>query len=394
VWVFLGILAVTAGLLRAEESLPGNFHISGGLETGVRITADDDHSVPLIFLYSDTTSDYFTLDEPSLGNPTGVRAYLDADYDAGNWGLTFEIQGDNAAYSGHPKYPYGFSLPFAYLWAEFFSGRFLVAAGEFKTSLDNAPTITAIRFGVNPLDHLSLFVDFPFANITDPGNGIEAYELPHMFKETLVGVEYKNDAFGSLSVYTKLYDARAFTYFDPYVDEVALETDKALFVDFRFDLYCTAIPRSEFSVSGQLKYLGLEYGSEGNFMENFMYDIFPSLRAGVILQQLVFFNDEGYAMAHEGGKTFVNTHETLPPLLVFGLTAAYKPLPRLSVGLDLTDIYWKDTIKFIIGIKPKLSFRVGSGAILNAYYKLETGRDWEDESGTKHAVQLDFIWSF
>jgi hypothetical protein len=399
--VFLLILAAAAqGVWSQEEGL----QFSGGVETGVRLVKDDNHDVPLIFLYSDTSSDYFDIsgEEPYLGNPTGIRTYLDIDYDGGNWGFTSEIQGDNVSKSGNNEYPVGFSLPFAYLWAEFFGGSFLVSAGQFQTILDNAPTITALRFGVHPLEGLSLFLDLPFANTT--GGTIEGYELPHIIKEAIVGVEYAYPLFGDLAFYAKFYDAETGMFFDAFTGEPLDPSKGSIYTDLNFSINCFAVPRLMISLTGDIKSLGLDYGTDGSFGETFAFMASRTITAGLLFQQNVYFNERGYytfeqsyisGLPTSAGQVYVlNIHQDPSTLYVFGAFGTWQVLPRLSLGLQVTDVYWKDNLKYNIGIKPNLSFYVAETALIKAYYKFDLGRTWSDESSTSHGIQLDFSWSF
>jgi hypothetical protein len=406
VFIILGVLA--RGAWSQEEGAPGGIHFSGGVETGVRIVKDDNNDAPLIFLYSDTSSDYFDIsgEEPYLGNPTGVRTYLDIDYDGGNWGFTSEIQGDNVSNSNNSKYPAGFSLPFAYLWAEFFDGRVLVSAGQFQTILDNAPTITALRLGLHPMEALSLFVDIPFANTT--GGTIDGYELPHVFKEAIIGFEYADSSFGNIALYAKFYDSETGMFFDyPSVPGPPVTLDPAaesVYADLKFSLDCFAVPRLMISLTADVKSLGLDYGTEGVFGETFAYFISEGFSAGLLFQQNVYFNERAYytfeqsyinGLPSNAGRSYIlNIHQDPSTLYVFGVFGTYQVLPRLSAGLQLTDAYWKDNLKYNIGIKPNVSFYVAESALIRAYYKLDLARTWADQSGISHGFQLDFTWAF
>jgi hypothetical protein len=94
--------------------------------------------------------------------------------------------------------------------------------------------------------------------------------------------------------------------------------------------------------------------------------------------------------------------KSVSPYLTFKPYVSYALTDKWTVGLDVPVGIWPDIIDIDLGIKPKLSYKLGENASINAFYLfdfVQPGKGGDSDapkldSVTTNTVQIDFIWTF
>jgi hypothetical protein len=401
------ILAVGAGVFGQDEAKGLKF--GGALKTGFQFQADDTGDTdPSMRMYNDDAGEETRFD-------------LDGSYTQDNYGVVFRLRTDTAisGYVGVEMGDFNPPLPLAmvpievnqaYVWADFLNNMINMKVGKiddstWKTSGDEGfhySTGSGLRLEVKPMDGLNLgvFINGPSDNYKsnkeiDGGVVTERYLL-----ETAFGVKYETETF-NVAAGLKL-DGKG-DGLTTYESDYGFETTDVGRPDSKPQEYDFDVENSE---KGMGAYVGFgvtpmkgfnanveaRFNNLGGYAdygwiwinETVSYAVTEPIEVGLVMHQRLFGEDAF------GTATDANPYLTFKPYVSYALDEKW------TVGLDVPLGFWTDVIKYDIGVKPKLSYKVGENASINGFYLFDIMEfDHEgSESTTTHTVQIDFIWTF
>jgi hypothetical protein len=398
--VVLLILAVAGGLFAQELTWTGQ------VKTGLTFTAvndgdDDDDNDP------DPTIEFFNDDAD-----TATRFQLGASYTNGNYGAVFRLRADIAS---------GTAVNYsAYAWGKFVNDMLKVSAGTIHDGVWGTGGYknwdvggNGVRFEVTPLAGLNLGVIFRV-----PANTLKDIKAEDFFNETAFGANYKSDLFsigGAVFLDSKgdvnaqletiekagLEDAfgdsyKAATGKDfsnrptPTPDTGdAADADDGKGIVAQMGVSVSPIPGLKISAEGRGRNLG-DFDKYGYwwFNEQVTYQVLEKLEVAVLAKQFIFGKDLNVTLG-TGSKE-------LKPHLQFIPSVGYDLFDNLNIGLEATIGAWQDVYKTELNFTPGLTYTVGKGASVGAYYDLGIKTPDYDKADTvtTHQVHVEVIWTF
>jgi hypothetical protein len=325
----------------------------------------------------------------------------------------------------------------AYAWADFLDQVINVKIGSIDDSAWNTggdegfhySTGKGLRLEVKPMEglNLGLFLNGPNKDpISTAGwNGEdgkdsravvgESFILAKEFLlETAFGVKYEGEPFYvaaglridgkadnlDTETFKTAYSEYTTNNGTPAIVESYAEgegTDKGLGIYAGFGV--TAVPNLTAIVEARFNNVG-GYADYGWIWinETFGYAVTEQLEAGLVMHQYLFGGDTFYEIIT------LKDDKSVSPLLKFKPYVKYALNDSLTVGLDIPLAFWPDVIDYDIGVKPKISYKLGENASINAFYlfdilqKGQLGYDDDvykkPDSVIENTVQIDFIWTF
>jgi hypothetical protein len=426
------VLALSAGAF-AQEAKEQGLKLGGALKTGIQFqtdsTKDDpgEHNVyaPSIHMYNDDAD-------------AETRIDLDGSFTKDNYGVVFRLRTDTVITG--PK----IEVNQAYVWADFLNQVINVKVGKIDDSTWNTggdedfhySTGTGLRLEVKPIEGLNvgLFLNGPNQTsiATAWNNGKldedQRYALGDQYGEsgfthslfifakeflleTAFGAKYESEAFyvaGGLRIDGKAdgldigedfydYDTYepTFTSGDSSPPGENENADKGLGIYAGFGVTAieplTAIVEARFNNVGGYADYGWIW-----INETFGYAITEQLEAGLVMHQRLFGGDNKFVSLKDNA--------SVSPYLTFKPYVSYALNDKWTVGLDIPLGFWPDIIDYDIGVKPKVSYKLGENASINAFYLFDLiqhgtfGYDDDvmkkPDSIIQNTVQIDFIWTF
>jgi hypothetical protein len=117
------------------------------------------------------------------------------------------------------------------------------------------------------------------------------------------------------------------------------------------------------------------------------------------MHQYLFGTDNRFVVNIVG----LTRDESLAPLLTFSPKVAYDLNDKWNIGLEIPISFWSKVVTWDIGVKPKVTYKLGGNASISGYYKMQAlqydklfGRlgDTEPPVLIKNTLQVNFEWSF
>ncbi|MDR2485857.1 MAG: hypothetical protein LBD55_10735 [Treponema sp.] len=423
--VFL-ILAAAGGIFAQEQGLKWG----GSLRTGLKFAAGqevNDGSVnpgnkgkvknldPSLALYHDDSG--------------AIRLDLEGSYTKDNYGAVFRLrfrpyQSLYLTDLGNQVWTPGVDtnelVHQAYVWADFFNNMINVKAGKIDDSVwatkgdeeFHYSTGLGLRFEVKPLDGLNAGVFFNttnqayFADLWDLASGDGYAQAAEVFLlETAFGAQLelpildiagglRLDSHGDGLDTEEWYDWGTWDWDSPntYSESSRLGGLGAyLGANLKVVENLTAAAEVRFNnLSGFNKY-GWVWVNEV-----FEFNVTESLGVGLVMHQYFFGKDHLFAPRKD--------NESVAPLLKFTPKVSFGLTDRWSVGCELPLAFWPNAVAWDLGIKPKVSYKLGDNASISGYYKLQVyqydkatgygkGGDAPDPL-VNNTVQINFEWSF
>jgi hypothetical protein len=368
--VVLLILAVAGGLFAQELTW------SGQVKTGLTFTAIDNGNSDVD--NPDPTIEFFNDDAD-----TPTRFQLGANYTNGNYGAVFRLRADIGSTTG-TLINYS-----AYAWGKFFNDVLKVSAGKVHDGVWGSNGLKnwgvdgdGVRLEITPLEGLNLGVMFR-------APGLES-TAKQFFNETAFGFNYKTDLFAVGASLVLDGDADGLQEIekfggDKFVPTPANDDDKDKGMSAAAGVSITPIPGLKVSAEGRGRNLG-DFDKYGYwwFNEQATYQLLEKLEVAVLAKQFIF------------GKDLFGIDSERKAHLQFIPSVGYDLSDNLNVGLEATIGLWKDVYKTELAFTPGLTYTVGSGASIGAYYNLGiTTPDKDDaKTETKHEVHVEIIWTF
>jgi hypothetical protein len=318
------------------------------------------------------------------------------------------------------------------VWADFLNEMLNVKVGRIDDSAWNTggdedfsySTGTGLRLEVKPIEGLNvgLFLNGPNPEPILPTashNGktgtnermaLDGFIFAKEFLlETAFGAKYESDAFyvaGGLRIDGKadgLDTEEFYTYptndsppdteEEPPVPYEGKDSDQGLGAYIGFGV--TAVPNLTAIVEARFNNL-VGYADYGWIWvnETLGYAITEQLEAGLVMHQYLFGGDNKFVDLKDDSAS-------VSPLLKFKPYVSYALNDQWTVGLDVPVAFWPDVVDYDIGVKPKVSYKLGENASINAFYlfdlvqpgKFGYDKDTPD-SIIQNTVQIDFIWTF
>ncbi|MHB9293717.1 hypothetical protein Holit_02847 [Hollandina sp. SP2] len=411
-------LALCAGVFAQEEKEQG-LQFGGALKTGFQFQTSDADAEPAengdeggkydpsIRLYSDDADAETRLD-------------LNGSFTKDNYGVVFRLRTDTVITGPEVK------VNQAYVWADFLNDVINVKAGIIDDSAWNTggdedfhySTGRGLRLEVKPIEGLNvgLFLNSQDGDListaasngksgADAKSALEASIFAKEFlMETSFGAKYESDLFDFAAglridskadglTTDKFYDkSTASPNFssvppadppDPPVDPENKDAGKGLGAYAGFAV--KAVPNLTAIVEARFNNLG-DYNKYGWIWinETLGYAVTEQFEAGLVMHQRLFGKD-----------ALLINNESAAPYLTFKPYVSYALNDLWTVGLDVPVGLWTDVVDYDIGVKPKVGYKVGENASINAWYKFgllqKTGAD---DSVMTNTVQLDFVWTF
>jgi hypothetical protein len=409
--VVLLILAVAGGLFAQELTW------SGAVKTGLRFEADDGDksgAQTKVRLYSDD-ADVIS------------RFELNGAYAADNWGLKFRFRADNLT---------DVSVHQAYGWVTFLDDVVKLSVGKIKDGTWGTQGIrgyditgSGTRLEVTPIEGLNVGLILRVPDNAIAVNLVSGdkdwFTVKQFLGETALGFSYASDfisAGASLELdgtidglgtdddtwFAPLGQPGDGTVTPSLVSGVltspgTLDADGTLkYADdhdkgLRFQIGVAVNPIENLSISAEAFVRNAGNFSELGWMafdEEVSYKLLDSkLKVGLKAYQLAAGEDVAKAIAAPlGADEKAGLYLKLTPYV------SYQILDPLSIGLEASIGIWSDILASQISIKPKLSYALGGGATLNAYYNFSSV-DYEDkydpaDPTVTNAIQIDLIWTF
>jgi hypothetical protein len=387
------ILAVGAGAFGQSEEKGLKF--GGALKTGFQFQADDtDAHDPSMRMYND-----------DAGKET--RFDLDGSYTQDNYGVVFRFRTDTLISS-----PTTIEVNQAYAWADFLNDMINMKVGKiddsvWKTSGDEGfhySTGSGLRLEVKPMAGLNLgvFINGPSDGFftgkeiwLDLEKGESSTVTERYLLETAFGVKYETEAFNVAAGLKLDGKGDGLTQYDDVVKTKDTEgntppdyrtikdSEKGMGAYVGFGV--TPMKGFNANVEAQFNNLG-GYDDYGWIWinETVSYAVTEPLEVGLVMHQRLF-----------GSKALETGPKDPSPYLTFKPYVSYALNDKWTVGLDVPLGFWTDIIKYDIGVKPKLSYKVGDNASINGFYLFDIVEpDNDSVSVTTHTVQVDFIWTF
>ncbi|MDR2634090.1 MAG: hypothetical protein LBC51_10805 [Treponema sp.] len=434
------ILALSAGAF-AQESKEQGLKFGGALKTGIQFQTDNTKG-------RDGT-DKYDLYEPSIrmyndDADAETRLDLDGSFTKDNYGVVFRLRTDTVISGPQVE------VHQAYAWADFLGEIINMKVGKIDDSAWNTggdedfhySTGVGLRLEFKPIEGLNVGVFLNSMNqdtyttaVANGKNGKDARKALDDFilakeflLETAFGAKYEHDLFDFAAglrldgkgdgldqgeFFTEEWTTRA-----PVADEIMLPVDP-LGVEEGFIPTGIIIPADEgkdtdlglgayagFSVKAVKNLTAIVEARFNNIPgyndygwiwinETLGYAITEQLEAGLVAHQYLF-----------GADTFkdvitLKDDKSISPYLTFKPYVSYALNDKWTVGLDVPVGFWIDIVDYDIGVKPKVSYKLGENASINAFYLFDIlqygdfglGGDKLDSVMT-NTVQIDFIWTF
>jgi hypothetical protein len=292
----------------------------------------------------------------------------------------------------------------AYGWATFLNDVIKLSAGIIDDGAWGSGGMegyaingTGVRFEITPIAGLNLGLMLRYSTDAPPPVTIKQF-----LSETAFGAKYESDLFwlaGGLildSDADKLATNADLKWHADVAAAGAPDSDQGL--DFYAGAGVTALPGLTVSVEARARNAA-KFADYGQFVldEKASYKLLDDkVEVGLKAYQ--------YFWAEDGSKGLnVNpstTAETLKPYLTFNPYVAYDVLDNVNVAFDVTFGLWKDNIDYELGFKPKVTYKIGDGAKIVAFYKLDILDFYEDieingrKTNKGNTIQVDLIWEF
>jgi hypothetical protein len=403
--IVLLILAIAGGLFAQDEGLTW----TGAVKTGLKIVADDGHNGEDIGvnLYSDDAE-------------VPIRLQLNGAYTKDNYGVVFGLRFD----------PYGLwtyvnptadkvegklwgAAYNAYAWASFVNDIIKVSAGRIDDGVWKTGGVEnwgisgdGLRVEIAPITglNLGLMLRAPVTTLT----------IKQFLSETAFGAKYESDLFWVAAGIILDGQADGLTGVnDDYLANVALDyltgvgtlaadaPDSDHGLDFRAGVGVK--PLSFLEVSAEARaFNASKFADYGYFVldEHVAAKLLSDkLTVGLKAWQYFFGSDWGKLVptpAKALGDS--DADEALKPYLKLLPYVTYNVSDALEVGLEAGLGLWKDVYDLKFNLKPKVTYKIGTGAKIVAFYNFASENFYEDvevngrKSDKSNTVQVDFVW--
>ncbi|MDR0568474.1 MAG: hypothetical protein LBG87_04645 [Spirochaetaceae bacterium] len=128
-----------------------------------------------------------------------------------------------------------------------------------------------------------------------------------------------------------------------------------------------------------------------------------SFAFGLIMYQYLFGSDNRFVPRYDDAG--VRKDDAVAPYLTFKPYIAYNLTEKWTLKLEVPVKLWPGIVDFDLGVKPKVSYKLGDNAALSGYYLFnvlqyneatEFSTNFKDKPDllTAHAIQINFEWSF
>ncbi|MDR1955399.1 MAG: hypothetical protein LBQ30_00925 [Treponema sp.] len=411
------ILALSAGVFAQEEKEQG-LKFSGTLKTGIQFgTSNGKNEVEVKDENGNVIQTNEYKHEPSIrlyNDDAGeeTRFDLDGSYTQDNYGVVFRLR-TNTVVSG-PE----IEVNQAYVWADLANQLVNLKVGKIDDSVWNTggdedfhySTGTGLRLEVKPIEGLNvgLFLNSPDSPADNPGKfdwiskvlwqgdeGPLGVLAEHFLLETSLGFKYEHDLFNVAAGLRLDSEADGLTTEEFYGETTSSEVADAgqglgIYAGFEVKAVenLTAIVEARFNNMGGYDKYGWIW-----INETLGYAITEQLEAGLVMHQFLFGGENKFVTLKDAAS--VPAYLTFEPSISYGLNDQW------TVGLAIPFGIWPDIVDYDIGVKPKVSYKLGENASINAFYlfNLEQpgkgGYDTEaDDPTLRNTVQIDFIWTF
>jgi hypothetical protein len=337
-----------------------------------------------------------------------LRLQLNGAYTKDNYGVVFGVRGEPAA-DGLPVKVYN-----AYGWVTFLNEIIKVSAGKIDDGSwgtqgvqEYSSSGNGVRLEVTPIEGLN------FGLILTPPDDLLATNIKDFVSETHLGAKYSNDLFwaaGALKIdsqgdgLTGFQSAPSFDWWQSASGPVVLGPG-SVEPDHGFTFYIGAgaapIPGLAFAVEAK----GVnqsKFAKAGEFVldEKVGYKLLDDkLEVGLKARQY-FWGDEwskGLSLeAIEDGKD-----DPYKPYLTFTPYVGYDVLDNVNVAFEVGLGLWSGVLDSDLSFKPKVTYKIGDGAKIVAFYKLAITDPYDDfepgfdrKTNKGNTVQIDMIWTF
>jgi hypothetical protein len=454
--VSLVLVCAAAGLFAQD------FKLGGRLFTGLRFEDENDAEEAVIGFYNDEDDGYVTrldLNFELTKADYGVKIGLRNDWLGGPTGETLTVldnSGNPAGYAVISSSSLG--IYNAYVWTDFYKDIFNVKFGiiddaVWATEGDEEFQVSkgaGLRLEVKPIQgfNAGVFLAFPDfigdAYARDEFGGIPSAKLKHIFPEAAFGGKYEHELFNIAAGFkldgggdglvsgvkplmgrgnwdNKYYDITAIDSFSYTLDgrgpqgtsaEVPLNwvgslEGKNLFqqkvsngsvsasagIQAYLGFSVKAVERLKAVVEAQAYNLG-DYNKAGFIWidEVGEYEIFSNMRAGAVLTQW-FYGNRIAAIDDDQEVERVYPYIGFKPYFEYDLTKL------LTIGGEIGFSFQPKWVDYEFSLKPKLSYKLGDGAVISAYYMFDmfkyAGEDLEEGAyNLINTFQINFNWTF
>jgi hypothetical protein len=112
------------------------------------------------------------------------------------------------------------------------------------------------------------------------------------------------------------------------------------------------------------------------FNEEIAYQVMEPLKVGIVLTEKLSGDSD------------------VKPYLKFKPYLEYRVLEPVLVGVEVPVAIQKDVIDLDLTVKPWVKYELDENAYLKLFYALNMVTPAGGDSGTNHAIQLDFVYKF
>jgi hypothetical protein len=346
----------------------GKLKITGELKTGIQA-------------YNDTV----VLHSDDIGDGTGLRADLNAGYDAGNWGLNIGLRGNvskgwrqnvsNTGTAGDPEVISDIGLREGFAFFKPFGDMLDIKAGLIDTAVWNTAGLDdenlsngyGLRLELVPVPGLNAGVVLGGTNLMLTGESGDHFLTENFFKHTTIGASYTSDAFYAAAAFKLKRDTGVTLYTPAGAQAVHLDVATADNV-FTFGFGLTAIENLDLT------------------LEVLFLDGFESKESAKINLDTLYSVGQIHAGLEAVAVSLEDFYIDVTPKAGYDITG--KLIADLFIPLSVHNA----DDEFGVAIKPQLTCKLNDSSKLVIFDRLDIKYPGDDK--LHNTVQIDFVYSF